>query len=208
MTTIPIEGIHLRLRDWRLDDLEPYAQWFRPGHQWKELDAPYYPLPTEDELDEMLEQKQTMIEKQDFSEIRTQVIISDKKTDKMIGSLIRYWQSKETYWLCVGIVLYDPASWGRGLGFEALGLWSDYLFQSLPEIPRLDLRTWSGNPGMMRLAEKLGYQQEACFRKARSVDGRYYDGLGYGVLREEWQERYPEGFRLFLQNKIVSRPAL
>jgi putative hydrolase of HD superfamily len=199
MTTIPIEGIHLRLRDWRLDDLEPYAQWFRPGQSWKDLDAPYYPLPTEDELEDMLAQKQTMIEEQDFPSIRTQVIISDKKTDTMIGSLLRYWQSQETHWLCLGIVLYDPASWGRGLGFEALGLWGDYLFQSLPELPRLDLRTWSGNLGMMRLAEKLGYKKEACFRKARFVRGHYYDGLGYGVLREEWQELYPQGFHTFLQ---------
>lgn len=35
----------------------------------------------------------------------------------------------------------------------------------------LDLRTWSGNHGMMRLAEKLGFLQEACFRKARIVRG-------------------------------------
>jgi len=59
---------------------------------------------------------------------------------------------------------------------------------------RLDLRTWSGNRGMMRLAEKLGYAQEARFRRARLVTGAYYDGMGYGVLREEWQRWYPHGF--------------
>jgi len=47
---------------------------------------------------------------------------------------------------------------------------------------------------MMRVAEKLGYQLEARFRHARIVNGRYYDGLGYGVLREEWARRYPRGF--------------
>ena len=52
----------------------------------------------------------------------------------------------------------------------------------------------SGNHGMMRLAEKLGFLQEARFRKARIVRGEYYDGLGYGVLREEWRACYPEGF--------------
>ena len=47
---------------------------------------------------------------------------------------------------------------------------------------------------MVRLAERLGFSREACFRRARIVDGEYYDGLGYGVLREEWEERYPGGF--------------
>jgi putative hydrolase of HD superfamily len=95
----------------------------------------------------------------------------------------------------VGIVIYDPENWRQGHGYEALGLWSDHLFRELPTIPRLDLRTWSGNRGMMRLAEKLGYAQEARFRRARIVDGEYFDGIGYGVLREEWEERFPGGFR-------------
>jgi putative hydrolase of HD superfamily len=46
----------------------------------------------------------------------------------------------------------------------------------------------------MRLAEKLGYRLEARFRKARVVDGVHFDALGYGILKEEWQARYPEGF--------------
>ncbi len=51
---------------------------------------------------------------------------------------------------------------------------------------------------MMRLATKLGYTLEARFRKARIVKGAYYDGLGYGLLREEWRERYPDGFAMRL----------
>lgn len=77
------------------------------------------------------------------------------------------------------------------MGYEAFGLWTEYLFQKMPELVRLDLRTWSGNLGMMRLAEKLGYQREAVFRKARIVKGKYYDGIGYGILREEWETMYP-----------------
>lgn len=46
---------------------------------------------------------------------------------------------------------------------------------------------------MIRLAAKLGFQEEARFRKARIVNGEYYDGLGYGILREEWAGRFPRG---------------
>lgn len=45
----------------------------------------------------------------------------------------------------------------------------------------------------MRLAENLGYVEEARFRRARIVAGAYYDGMCYGVLREEWEARYRGG---------------
>jgi RimJ/RimL family protein N-acetyltransferase len=112
----------------------------------------------------------------------------------MIGQVSWYWISEETNWPALGIVIYDPQHWRKGIGYEALGLWSDYLLEVQPLFVRLDLRTWSGNAGMMRLAQKLGYREEARFRKARIVDGEYYDGLGYGILREEWTARYPQGF--------------
>ncbi len=90
----------------------------------------------------------------------------------------------------VGIVIYDSTYWGKGIGFEALGLWTDYLFSSQPNIIRVHLWTWSGNPGMMRLAEKLGFVREACLRKEVRYreDGKYYDTLIYSTLREEWTE--------------------
>ena len=111
----------------------------------------------------------------------------------------RYWISQETNWSAVGIVIYDPNNWGKGYGYEALGLWCDYLFATEPRFVRLDCRTWSGNEGMMKLATKLGFQQEAVFRKARIVDGEYYDGMGYGILREEWEAKYPQGFEASLK---------
>lgn len=123
------------------------------------------------------------------------MVIALRDTDTLLGIVTRAWESRETNWPLVGIAIFDPSWWGRGVGYQSLGLWGDYLFREMPEIVRLDLRTWSGNVGMMRLAEKLGYRLEARFRKARIVEGRYYDGLGYGVLREEWDELYPDGMR-------------
>lgn len=100
-----------------------------------------------------------------------------------------YWESIETNWLCIGITIYDENQWGKGLGFEALRAWIDYLFETRLELVRLDMRTWSGNQGMVKLALKLGFTQEACFRKARIVKGQYYDSLGFGILREEWESQ-------------------
>lgn len=111
-----------------------------------------------------------------------------------MGMVSRYWISKETHWTAIGIMIFDPEKWGKGFGYQALGLWCQYLFDTQPLFVRLDLRTWSGNYGMMKLAAKLGFKEEAVFRMARIVEGEYYAGLGYGILRTEWEERFPAGF--------------
>jgi len=186
-------GARIKLRDWELSDLPFFERWQQPGHEWQKLDGPYYKSPDDRSLEITAALKAEIA---DAKRVRFRLAIADAESDRLLGVVSSYWESKETFWLCAGIIIYDPDDWGKGLGFEALGLWTDLLFKTHPQIVRLDMRTWSGNRGLMRLAEKLGYLQEACFRKARIVDGQYFDGLGYGILKEEWQARYPEGFPL------------
>ena len=193
-----ITGNKISLRDWQVRDVEDFIAWQRAGHAWQDLDAPYYKDDPDDaELERRKEKHRAKIEGGNLPEPREQLVIA--RDDVLIGMVSSYWISQETNWRAVGIVIFNPAYWGKGYGYEALGLWSQYLFDHHPDFVRLDLRTWSGNVGMMRLAEKLGYQEEARFRMARLVDGQYYDGMGYGVLREEWQGRYPDGFAATLK---------
>ncbi len=167
----------------------------------KNFDGPYYPKPTKAEIEQILCQLRETISTGKVNDPRNSLVIAARSTNELEGRVSWYWQSEETKWLSVGIVIYDPAAWGQGIGYEALGLWSDYLFAMMPSLSRLDLRTWSGNSGMMRLAEKLGYREEARFRKARVVQGRYYDAMGYGILREEWLVQYPRGFAASLYER-------
>ena len=87
----------------------------------------------------------------------------------------------------LGLAIYQEQDWGTGIGTRALQLWLEQTFQDYLELERLGLTTWSGNPGMMALAEKVGLQQEACIRKVRYYQGIYYDSVKYGILRSEWQ---------------------
>ena len=166
----------------------------QPGHKWQELDGPYYPKATADEVLKKIDALHILIEGGSWPTPCFDLPVVDRESDRLIGRVNRYWQSEETQWLSLGIQIFDPRGWGRGLGFEALGAWTDHLFHSMPELLRLDLRTWSGNRGMMRLAEKLGFREEARFRRARIVDGEAYDAMGYGILREEWTAAHPDGF--------------
>jgi RimJ/RimL family protein N-acetyltransferase len=191
---LPISTQRISLRDWQLDDLAMYRTWMQPGQRWQEFDGPYYPPPSPTHIDERIERLRWRTLSGDWPDPRSRLVVADRATDALLGTVNWYWIGQETNWLAIGISLFDPTTWGQGFGYEALGQWCEYLWTTMPQIVRLDLRTWSGNHGMVRLAEKLGFQREACFRNARIVRGVYYDGLGYGVLREEWRERYPQKF--------------
>jgi RimJ/RimL family protein N-acetyltransferase len=189
VTKIVLSGKRIHLRDWTLDDLETFAYWLQPGHRWQELDAPYYKSAAAESIPSFVERIRTRIETGNISTPRQNLIIAEPVHNRLIGQVSRYWISEETHWLAAGLVIYDSELWGKGYGTDALSLWTSYLFDAFPQIVRLDLQTWSGNTGMMKLAAKLGYQLEGRFRKARMVAGQHYDALGYGILREEWQER-------------------
>jgi len=181
------------LRDIQLNDLDTIQHWLHPDHYWHQLDGPYYPATPAEKIPELIERQRTRLTTGNYPDPRTRLAIVNQ-SDVIMGMVTRYWISEETNWAAIGLAIWDADHWGQGYGYQALGLWCQYLFDNMPEFVRLDARTWSGNKGMMRLAEKLGFTQEAVFRKARIVDGTYYDGIGYGILRDEWQARYPQGF--------------
>lgn len=107
----------------------------------------------------------------------------------LVGLLSAYWEDgKLEQWLEMGICIYDSEYWGKGIAQQALPLWITYLFALYPHIQRIGFTTWSGNIGMMRVGEKCGLRQEARVRKVRLVQGKYYDSIKYGILREEWQQ--------------------
>lgn len=156
--------------------------------KWHDTNGPYLPRPTALELNQNVERRraESLTDPADRSEPRTSLAVADTGTGRLIGQVSWYWESEATDWRRMGIVIYDPDCWSGGYGTEAMRLWTTYLFSHTSTV-RLDLATYSGNPGMMRVARKLGFREEGRFRKARVVNGVFYDSLVYGVLREEWE---------------------
>ncbi len=106
---------------------------------------------------------------------------------KLVGYLTYYWQDEHTRWLDVGITLFSPDDWGKRIGRKALIFWISHVFKQINYLVRIGLTTWSGNPRMMKCAERIGMKCEGKIRKVRYYKGQYYDCVTYGILREEWQ---------------------
>lgn len=112
--------------------------------------------------------------------------------DKLIGSVSAYYEDGDLQrWLEVGIVLYDDSIWGKSIGTRAMKLWLSHLFAEI-DLPHISFTTWSGNLGMIRIAQKLGMTEEGRIRKVRFWQNQYWDSVKYGVLREEWQGEVDE----------------
>jgi len=184
-----LDNPHITVRDWESKDFEHYRYWNTGHHLWMDYNGPYYPNATKEQIELEIKTFQVQIAYIDPQRPYKRLVIADPHTDQLIGTVSWYWQSQETHWKSIGIAIYDENNWGKGLAYEALTLWIDHLFKVSKDIVRLDLRTWSGNIGMMKLGKKLGFKEEARFRNARIVKGQYYDSIGMGILREEWSSR-------------------
>jgi len=147
---------------------------------WTKFNGPYFHdvLPSKEEFLNVIAYKSWVNNKEHL------LIMYD---EKIVGSVSSHFKDGDLgQWLDIGITIYDQNMWDKNIGGQALKLFISYLFE-LYEIPHLGLTTWSGNPRMMHLATKIGMKQEARIRKVRFYDGKYYDSVQYGVLRDEWQ---------------------
>lgn len=175
----------IKLRPLIKTDLDVYYELNKPSRKYHEFNGPYFDKQTKEELIQEIDELRSNIAN---SVTRESVfMIADNVTDELIGQVSWYWKSKETKWMEVGIVIFREDYWSKGIGFIALKMWIDKLFDERNDIVRLGLTTWSGNFGMIKLSEKLGLKLEAKYRKARIVAGEYYDSVSYGILREEWE---------------------
>lgn len=150
--------------------------------RWKEFAAPYF---DDYQAFASFEDFQAAPHYQWLQQDCVRAILLDQQA---IGFVSYYWECQATRWLEIGIEIYDERVWGKGYGTAALRLWVDRIFKQMPELKHIGLTTWSGNPGMMRAAEKLGMTKEAQIRKVRYWQGNYYDSVKYGILREEWEQ--------------------
>ena len=182
MSGLILQGNRIKLRPPVTDDLPRlYSYIYGTAHsEWRQYDGPYFPR-------EMMTSalfEEYMHRHIHFTVIARLLVIEAE--GKIIGQVTFYWEEESTRWLEMGIVIYDAAYWNGGYGTEALSLWTGYLFEHL-DIARVGVTTWSGNPGMIRCAEKLGMQMEGRMRKCRYYQGIYYDSIRMGILREEWE---------------------
>jgi RimJ/RimL family protein N-acetyltransferase len=86
----------------------------------------------------------------------------------------------------VGIGIGERACWGKGYGSDAMRVILRYAFTEL-NLHRVTLDVFEYNPRAIRSYEKVGFKHEGRARGVLHRDGRRWDLIFMGILREEWE---------------------
>ena len=176
------------LRRWLASDVDQFIYWLSHG-EWRLIDAPWYGYRTETTPEQEKRDREWFTEKLnggEESKLNRQAVITTSDNNP-IGTVSRYGEEKHPGICFVGIGINEDAYLNRGFGTEALRLWVDYLF-STSDRHKLALDTWSFNPRMMHVAEKVGFIFEGRQRELRQWQGEWLDLMHFGILRKEWLE--------------------
>jgi len=85
------------------------------------------------------------------------------------------------YWL-------DAAQQGNGLVTQACRLMTRHAFEE-HQVQKVEISCAADNLRSRAVPERLGFTLEGTLRRAGWLHDRYVDGVWYGLLRSEWQER-------------------
>ena len=166
-------------------DAEAFARWDVDSDYMRQLDSgPHLPSRAK-KIKEAIEKEQSEDPNTIAFSVRT---LAD---DRMIGFVAFdgiNWQHGDTF---VAIGIGDPAYRGNGYGTDAMRVMLRYGFREL-NLQRIQLDAFSYNERAIKSYLKAGFVEEGRQRGMLLRDGRRWDFIYMGILREEWLVRNHE----------------
>ena len=160
-----------------------FAQWSRDSEYMRLLDTDPPRLRSSKSIKEWTEKELEENQGMYWFAIRT---LND---DRLLGDItlsVISWGSRDAY---AGIGIGAREFWGKGYGTEAMQLLLRYGFIEL-NLRRISLTVFEFNQRAVRSYEKAGFHLEGRQRQGMKREGRRWDILYMGILREEWMENY------------------
>ena len=158
-------------------DAEAIAHWSRDSEYWR-LKSP---SPARPSRTAAVRQRLEDRGEEAMLAIRT---LAD---DRFIGQ-IGLWTVPPHGDAWVGIHIGEREYWGRGYGSDAMRVMLRYAFTEL-NLQRVSLDALATNARAIRSYEKCGFVVEGYTRQAARYDGRYFDEVYMGILRDEWDAK-------------------
>ena len=107
--------------------------------------------------------------------------------DKLIGELgldVVTWPGRDAF---VGLGIGETEYWSKGYGTDVMNVLLRFAFTEI-NLKRVTLTVFEYNPRAIRSYEKAGFRHEGCKRQLLNREGKRWDELYMGILREEWLE--------------------
>jgi len=159
-----------------------FAQWNRDSEYMRLLDTDPPRLHSSKAIKDWMEKE--LENAKDMSWFAIRALEDDRLLGDITLSVIN-WGSREAF---VGIGIGERDSWGKGYGTDAMDLILRYGFVEL-NLQRISLTVFEFNQRALRTYEKAGFRLEGRQRQIMQREGRRWDILYMGILREEWMEK-------------------
>jgi len=160
-----------------------FAQWNRDSEYMRLLDSDPPRLHSSKAIKEWIEKD--LEKRTDMCWFAIRTLEDDRLLGDTTLSVIN-WGSREAF---AGIGIGAREFWGKGYGTDAMCLLLRYGFIEL-NLRRISLTVFEFNQRAMRSYEKAGFRLEGRQRQLMQREGRRWDILYMGILREEWMENY------------------
>ena len=108
--------------------------------------------------------------------------------DRLIGKAVIQWieWTNGNAWIQLG--LGSAADRRKGYGSQSLRMLIRFAFAEL-NLFRVSARVPEYNEAAIALLKKAGFTEEVCRRQAIERDGRRWDLIVFGLLKDEWQNQ-------------------
>jgi RimJ/RimL family protein N-acetyltransferase len=172
------EGEMIRLREYRREDIPLRLKYINDPDVGGYLtpDVPY-PMTLHEEL-KWFESLTAVSDTYKFA-------IETLEDNQFIGgcSIIGVdWKNSVT---AIGIFIGSKDHRGRGYGTDALKVLIKFIFMQM-DINKIRLTVYSYNQQAIRCYEKCGFKVEGVLRQEIFKDGKRYDKIAMGIIKEEY----------------------
>ena len=157
-----------------------FSTWSRDSEYWRLMDAGVVRMPSDKDAIKHFEKE--------AEELDTSVYLFGARRladDALIGEMVLdvvNWTGRDAF---VGLSIGQRENWGKGYGTEMMKLLLQFAFLEV-NLRRVTLAVFEYNPRAIRSYEKSGFRHEGRIRQFLNKEGRRWDMLFMGILREEW----------------------
>lgn len=165
------------------EDSKAFARWGRDSEFNRLLDSGVASITSQATLQKLFEK-----ELEDASVNQHWFSIRKLEDDTLLGNIDLYvynWSARDAF---VGLGIGERTDWGKGYGTDVMNVMLRYAFTEV-SLYRVTLTVFEYNPRAIRSYEKVGFRHEGRLRQALHKEGKRWDLLFMGILREEWLER-------------------
>jgi RimJ/RimL family protein N-acetyltransferase len=159
-----------------------FPRWNLNSEYFRLLNSSARPMQSSKAAAKWMEEEvgQMSLESYYFS-IRT---LEDNKLIGEIGLDVVNWPGRDAF---VGLGIGETEYWSKGYGTDVMNVLLRFAFTEL-NLRRVSLGVFEYNPRAIRSYEKAGFHHEGRMRRLLKREGRRWDNLFMGILREEWLE--------------------